>query len=84
MTSGAIALSAIDHGGTLNIGFREQFVFPEVNPEDSPFNFSLGVNIVPRRKDREAAITAYRKLGVPLKKEGDTEEKKSRKRGKKK
>ncbi len=79
-----IALSAIDHGGTLNIGFREQFVFPEINPEESPLSFSLGVNIVPQKKGRDAAIEAYRKLGVPLKKDGDVEEKKGRKKKKNK
>ena len=63
-----IAPSAIDKGGALNIGFREQFVFPEINPEESPFIFSLGVNIVPRKKSRATAIDAYRRLGVPLKK----------------
>lgn len=62
-----INLSAIDAGGTLNIGFREQFVFPEINPEESPLSFSLGVNVVPREKGREAAVEAYRKLGMPLK-----------------
>jgi large subunit ribosomal protein L5 len=78
-----INLIAVDQGGALNIGFREQFVFPEINPEESLFTFPLGVNIVPRQKDREAAIAAYRSLGVPLKKEGDTSEDlntKSRKR----
>ena len=61
-----VDLGSVDAGGTLNIGFREQFVFPEVNAEESPLTFSLGVNVVPRRKDREAAIAAYRALGVPL------------------
>lgn len=61
-----VNLGSVDAGGTLNIGFREQFVFPEVNAEDSPLTFSLGVNLVPRRKDRDAAIEAYRAMGVPL------------------
>lgn len=61
-----VNLGSVDAGGTLNIGFREQFVFPEVNPEESPLTFSLGVNLVPRRKNRAAAIEAYRAMGVPL------------------
>ncbi len=68
-----IALSSIDNGGTLNIGFREQMVFPEINPEESTFSFPLGVNIVPRAKDRARALVAYRKLGVPLKTDAGTE-----------
>ncbi len=60
-------LHAIDAHGTLHIGFKEQFVFPEVDAEESPFVFSFGVNIVPRRRGREAAIEAYRRFGTPLK-----------------
>ena len=63
-----LSLTNIDERGVLNIGFREQFVFPEVNVEESPFVFPLGVNIVPRRKSRGAAIETYRALGIPLKK----------------
>jgi large subunit ribosomal protein L5 len=61
-----VNLGSVDAGGTLNVGFQEQFVFPEVNPENSPLTFSLGINIVPRRKNRAAAIEAYRALGLPL------------------
>lgn len=62
-----IALSNIDLNGVLNIGFREQFVFSEIHPEESPFTFSLGVNIIPRKRNRDATVEAYRRLGVPLK-----------------
>jgi len=63
-----IDLNAIDAKGSLNIGFKEQFVFPEINPEESLFTFSLGANIVPRVRQREKAVELYRALGVPLKK----------------
>jgi large subunit ribosomal protein L5 len=59
----------VDKGGVLNIGFREQFVFPEVNPEESPYTFSLGVNVVPKKKDQKAALEAYKALGVPFRAE---------------
>lgn len=77
-----INLSSVDAGGTLNIGFREQFVFPEINPEESQTAFSLGVNIVPRKKSRSAAIEEYRKLGMPLKTTDEPAEKKGKKRKK--
>jgi large subunit ribosomal protein L5 len=64
-----IATSAVDDGGSLNVGFREQLVFPEVNPEESIFVFPLAVNVVVKKKDRAAALELYRKLGVPFKKE---------------
>lgn len=60
-------LKSIDRSGTLSIGFKEQFVFPEISPEESPFSFSLGVNIVPKERNREKAIQNYRQLGLPLK-----------------
>lgn len=77
-----VDLGSVDAGGTLNIGFREQFVFPEVDPEESPLTFSLGVNLVPRRRSREAAILAYRAMGVPLTTEASVPKKKSKKRSK--
>ncbi|HUX36123.1 MAG TPA: 50S ribosomal protein L5 [Candidatus Paceibacterota bacterium] len=58
----------IDDVGTFNVGFTEQMVFPEINPEESPVTFSLGVNIVPRKRSRKAAVEEYTKLGIPFKK----------------
>jgi large subunit ribosomal protein L5 len=63
-----ISLSNIDKGGVLNIGIKEHLVFPEINPEETTLIFPLQVTIVPRHKDREKAVAAYRSLGVPLKK----------------
>ncbi len=62
-----LELSNVDHDGNLNFGFREQTVFPEINPERSRVSFGVQVTVVPRNKDREAAIALYRSLGVPLK-----------------
>jgi large subunit ribosomal protein L5 len=59
----------VDTNGNLNIGFKEQFVFPEINPEESLFNFPLGVNFVPRVRNREKAIALYESLGVPFQKQ---------------
>lgn len=61
-------LSAVDKGGVLNIGFKEQFVFPEIVPEQSFLGFSLGVSIVPKKRNRKEALEWYRSAGVPLKK----------------
>ncbi|MEK7089884.1 MAG: 50S ribosomal protein L5 [Patescibacteria group bacterium] len=62
-----LEISSIDHDGNLNFGFREQTVFPEINPEKSHVTFGLQVTVVPKEKNREAAIALYRSLGVPLK-----------------
>ncbi len=61
--------SVIDQGGTLNIGVRDQLVFPEITPEQSPISFSLGASMVPKVKDHEKSFEAFKTLGVPLKKE---------------
>lgn len=58
----------IDKGGNLNIGFKEQFSFPEINPEEVLNNLPLEIALVPKIKNREKAIAAYLELGVPLKK----------------
>lgn len=59
---------SVDKGGVLNVGFREQAVFPEINLEESPVSFSLGVNIVPKNKNREKALETYGAMGFPFKK----------------
>lgn len=64
-----LSLTNVDAGGVLNIGIREQLVFPEINPEESLFIFPLQVTLVPKQKDRAEAVAAYRALGVPLKAE---------------
>lgn len=63
-----IALTNIDQHGNLNIGFREQYVFPEIDIDHSTVNFGLQVTIVPKNKNREKAIDFYTLAGVPLKK----------------
>ncbi|MEK7138494.1 MAG: 50S ribosomal protein L5 [Patescibacteria group bacterium] len=63
-----IDLKSIDKNGILNIGLKEQYVFPEINTDKSTLTFSLGINIVPKLKTRKMAEETYRELGVPLKK----------------
>jgi large subunit ribosomal protein L5 len=65
-----LPLTNVDAGGTLNMGVREQLVFPEISPEHSPVAFSLGVSMVPRLRNRTGALAEFRRLGVPLQKEG--------------
>lgn len=62
-----LELSNIDESGNLNIGFKEHDVFPEIDQEKSKTSFGLQATIVPRKKNREAAIALYRRLRLPLK-----------------
>ncbi|MEK7464278.1 MAG: 50S ribosomal protein L5 [Patescibacteria group bacterium] len=63
-----LELSNVDQNGNLNIGIREQFVFPEISAEKSKVNFGIQITVVPNNKDRDKAIDLYRSIGVPLKK----------------
>jgi len=63
-----ISIDNIDEHGNLNIGFREQYVFPEINIDHSTVNFGLQVTIVPKIKNRAKVIDFYKSSGVPLKK----------------
>lgn len=58
----------VDEHGVLNIGIRDQLVFPEIAPEQSPVSFSLGIALVPQVRNRAKALATWRALGVPLKK----------------
>ncbi len=73
----------IDANGALNIGLKEQLVFPEINAEESTFLFPFGMNIVPRTRNRATAVKFYEDFGVPFMKAGKAEPRKKR-RGKKK
>ena len=72
--------TAIDSHGVLTVGVRDQFVFPEIEQEQSQMAFSFGASIVPKKKDMKLSWEEFMKLGVPMKKE---EEKKTKGRNKK-
>ena len=62
-----ISVKNIDAAGNLNIGLKEQYVFPEISPEKSKVNFGLEITIVSKIKIREKAIELYKSSGFPLK-----------------
>ncbi len=61
-------MRAVDERGALNVGLREQYVFPEINQEKSKVSFGIQVTVVPRTRNRARAIAFYESAGVPLKK----------------
>jgi large subunit ribosomal protein L5 len=63
-----IDLHQIDQNGNLNICLKEQFVFPEIQADQSKVNFGLQITIVLKPEYRKKAVALYRDLGVPLKK----------------
>jgi large subunit ribosomal protein L5 len=56
----------VDGGGNLNLGFKDQFVFPETSPEASKVTFGIEVTIVTDRMNREEAIDFFKEKGIPL------------------
>ncbi len=62
-----IDLKNVDRNGNLNIGFKDQSVFPEIDMEKSEVDFGLQVTVIPKTNNREEAIGLYREIGVPLK-----------------
>lgn len=61
-----ISAKHIDRNGNISIGFKDQSVFPEINPEASKYNFGLEITLVSNIRDREEAIAFYREKGLPL------------------
>lgn len=61
-----VSLSGLGARGNLNLGIREQIVFPEVNPEEVRNIFSLQVNIVNSAKSREEGEALFRAIGFPF------------------
>ncbi|MDP3725276.1 MAG: 50S ribosomal protein L5 [Nanoarchaeota archaeon] len=57
----------IDKAGNLNIGLRDQFVFPEIDQNESKVQFGMQITLVAKTKDRKKMIDFYRSNGVPLK-----------------
>ncbi len=60
--------SCVDEAGNLNIGLRDQFVFPEINQNDSKVQFGMQVTAVAKTKKRDKMIDFWKSIGVPLKK----------------
>ncbi len=58
--------SKIDSAGNLSLGFKDQFIFPEANPETSKVTFGLEVTIVTENMNRQAAIDFFKEKGLPL------------------
>jgi len=62
-------LKNVDQSGNLNIGLKDQVVFPEIRADETNLMFGMQITFIPKViRSREAAIQLYRDLGIPLKK----------------
>ncbi len=58
----------VDADGNLNLGIREQNIFPEVTFESTRDLFSLQVTVTTTARNRERGIALLKQLGFPFKK----------------
>ncbi len=60
--------SFVDQAGNLNIGIKEQLVFPEIVPEKTKTIFGLQVIVTTTATNRKEGMELFRNLGFPIKK----------------
>ncbi len=58
---------SFDQGGSLNIGIKEQIIFPEVAYESSKDIFSFQVNVTTTAKTKEEGMELLKLMGFPIK-----------------
>lgn len=61
-----IKISSISKEGDLNIGIKEQIIFPEISAEEAKNIFSLQVNIVTTTNNNKEGEELFRLLGFPI------------------
>lgn len=61
-----ISEQSIDNNGNLTIGFKDAFVFPEVNREKISLFFGLEICLNFITKKREYVIALLKELGLPI------------------
>ena len=63
-----ISLKSLDSSGNLNLGFREQIIFPEIDFDKIDKIRGLQVTIVTNCKDKEKGRLLFEELGIIFKK----------------
>ena len=58
---------SFDEKGSLNIGIKEQIIFPEIAYESSKDIFSFQVNVTTTAKTKEEGIELLKLIGFPIK-----------------
>jgi len=57
----------IDQSGNLNIGIKEQIVFPEISAESTKNIFGFEVAVVTTAKNHQQGVELFKLLGFPIK-----------------
>lgn len=77
-----ISARAVDSSGNLNIGLKEQIIFPEISHEQVKTIFGLEVCVTTNAKDRERGLELFKLLGFPIRPQGEADEKTEKKKRK--
>lgn len=62
-----LEIKSFDERGNLNIGIREQIIFPEVSYESSKDIFSFQVTVTTTAKTKEEGVELLKLMGFPIK-----------------
>lgn len=76
-----IPISAVDSNGNLNIGLKEQIIFPEISHEQVRMIFGFEVCITTTAKNSNEGLELFKLLGFPI--SADKKEKEIKKASKK-
>lgn len=63
-----IEQKSIDTHGNLNIGIKEQIVFPEISHENIRYIFGMQITIKTSAKSHQEGLELFKLLGFPIKK----------------
>jgi large subunit ribosomal protein L5 len=61
-----IAEGNFNDTGNCSVGFKEQIVFPEINPDETNYIFGLQVTIVTTAQKRAEGFALLKNLGFPV------------------
>ena len=59
---------AVDDSGNLNIGIKEQIVFPEISHENVKTIFGFEIAVTTNARNQEQGLELFRLLGFPMEK----------------
>lgn len=57
----------VDQAANLNIGLKEQIIFPEISAENTKNIFGLEIAVVSSTKKRQEGLRLFKLLGFPIK-----------------
>ncbi|MFH1611827.1 MAG: 50S ribosomal protein L5 [bacterium] len=61
-----LSRSCVDQSGNLNIGIKEQIIFPEISTESAKNIFGLQVTVSTTAKSKEEGEELFKLLGFPI------------------